>query len=93
MSGERKGPIDPTEVLEGLKAFDVPVLPLDPEHAAKELLAPISNSDPFDELLLTQAQELGMKLLTRDGKLMVHCIACIAPRLPPITAAKQSIPR
>src|SRR3970282_1477196 len=39
------------------------------------------------------AQAITIEWRTRSGKLNVHCRACIAPRLPPITAAKRGMPR
>jgi PIN domain nuclease of toxin-antitoxin system len=44
-------------------------------HAAAELAQPLAHKDPFDELLLVQAQEEGMCLLTRDTKLIGHPFA------------------
>ena len=46
--------------------------PLTARHAATELIHPLERSDRFDELLLVQAQEEGMHLLTRDAKLAAH---------------------
>ena len=48
------------------------MLPLTGRHAAAELALPLGHKDPFDELLLVQAQEEGMRLLTRDAKLVGH---------------------
>ncbi|MBO9624712.1 MAG: PIN domain-containing protein [Sphingomonas sp.] len=39
---------------------------------AAELVPPVAHTDPFDELLLLHAQQLGAKLLTRDGRLRDH---------------------
>jgi PIN domain nuclease of toxin-antitoxin system len=36
------------------------------------LVQTLGHKDPFDELLLVQAQEEGMRLLTRDAKLVGH---------------------
>jgi len=44
------------------------LLPLTVHHAAARLVQPLGHKDPFDELLLVQAQEEGMRLLTRDAK-------------------------
>ena len=41
-------------------------------HAARQLETPISHNDPFDELLLIQAQEEGLKLLTADRQIVGH---------------------
>ena len=44
-------------------------------HAARELETPIPHKDPFDELLLAQAQEEGLKLLTTDRRIIGHPLA------------------
>lgn len=41
-------------------------------HAARALETPLAHKDPFDELLLVQAQEEGLKLLTVDRHLVGH---------------------
>lgn len=74
-SGERKGPIDPALLLRVLRAGGLAILPLDPHHAATPLAAPLAHKDPFDEILLVQAQEEGLLLLTRDGALAHHPLA------------------
>lgn len=73
--GKPKGPIDPVAVLNVIEQLDIPVLPLEPRIAAKQLSVPMEHKDPFDELLLVCAQELEMKLFTRDRKLIAHPIA------------------
>ena len=44
-------------------------------HAARQLETPILHSDPFDEMLLVQAQEEGLKLLTSDCQMAEHPLA------------------
>ena len=75
LSGERKSPYDPVDVVTALKDQDVRFLPVNMSHAARELETPIAHKDPFDELLLVQAQEEGLKLLTRDRLLVGHPLA------------------
>ena len=41
-------------------------------HAARELETPIPHKDPSDELLLVQAQEEGLKLLTTGRQIIGH---------------------
>jgi PIN domain nuclease of toxin-antitoxin system len=74
-SGERKGPADPLELLVAFKRMNIPVLALSAEHSATGLHHQINHQDPFDELLLTVAQEMGCKLLTRDKNLRGHPLA------------------
>ena len=77
VSGERKGPAHPRHVMETLIDGGLPLIPLTGEHAAAELAVPLAHKDPFDELLLVQAQEEGCKLLTRDARLARHPLAVI----------------
>lgn len=72
ISGGRKGPINPAAVVAFAEAIVWELLPLTARHAAAELAQPLGHKDPFDELLLVQAQEEGMRLLTRDAKLAGH---------------------
>jgi PIN domain nuclease of toxin-antitoxin system len=75
ISGERKGPTDPASVVAFAAAINWELLPLTARHAAATLLQPLGHKDPFDELLLVQAQEEGLRLLTRDAKLAGHPFA------------------
>ena len=74
-SGERKSPFDPNEVVVTLEKQKAVFLPLTAGHAARELDTPLSHKDPFDELLLVQAQEEGLKLLTTDRWVIGHPLA------------------
>lgn len=74
-SGDRKGPGDSLEVLAALKRMNISAFALTAEHSAAGLRQPIGHKDPFDELLLTIAQETGHKLMTRDEKLRGHPLA------------------
>lgn len=74
-SGERKSPYAPNDVLAVLQGQDVTFLSVEPRHAARELETPIPHRDPFDQLLLVQAQEEGLRLLTEDRQLAGHPLA------------------
>lgn len=50
-------------------------MPLTARHAAASLSHRLGHKDPFDEMLLIQAQEEGMQLVTRDTKLLTHPLA------------------
>ncbi|MEQ1931087.1 MAG: type II toxin-antitoxin system VapC family toxin [Parvularculaceae bacterium] len=71
-SGERKSEFDPAEVLRALEDENVDFLPITVAHAAARLQTPLGHKDPFDEMLLIQAQEEGLKLLTIDRLLAGH---------------------
>jgi PIN domain nuclease of toxin-antitoxin system len=75
VSGGRKGLIDPLDVVNFASAIGWTFLPLTAHHAAAHLNSPLKHKDPFDELLLVQAQEEVMRLLTRDSKLAGHPFA------------------
>ena len=74
-SGERKSPFDPNEVIVALAKQKAVFLSLTTSHAARELDTPLNHKDPFDELLLIQAQEEGLKLLTTDRWIVGHPLA------------------
>ncbi|MDE0240135.1 MAG: type II toxin-antitoxin system VapC family toxin [bacterium] len=80
-SGERKGRFSPEEVVAALEEQDVTFLPMTMRHAASELEVPLDHKDPFDELLLVQAQEEGLQLLTVDRRLAGHPLAVTAQGL------------
>lgn len=74
-SGERKSRFDPDDVIPLLENQGVTFLPMTIRHAARALETPLGHRDPFDELLLVQAQEEGLKLLTVDRLLVSHPLA------------------
>ena len=71
-SGARKSRFAPEDVIAAFEQQDVTLLPMTMTQAAKRLDVPIAHRDPFDELLLVQAQEEGLKLLTLDRRLVGH---------------------
>ena len=77
-SGERKNPYDPNDVVAVLERQGVTFLTMTTRHAACDLETPIVHKDPFDELLLVQAQTEGLKLLTADRHLIGHPLAITA---------------
>ena len=74
-SGRRKSFFDPNVVINMLEDQNVIFLPMTPSHAARSLEVPVARKDPFDEILLVQAQEEGLKLLTIDRHLIGHPLA------------------
>lgn len=74
-SGRRKSFFDLNVVINMLEDQHVIFLPMTPSHAARSLEIPVTHKDPFDELLLVQAQEEGLKLLTIDRHLIGHPLA------------------
>ena len=74
-SGPRKSPFAPQDVLAVLEDQDVTFLPMTILDAAEALEPPLDHRDPFDELLLAQAQRQDLKLLTTDRRLADHPLA------------------
>ena len=74
-TGARKSPFDPQSVLRALREVDVSFLPLTEVHAAQALEVPLPHKDPFDEILLAQAQVEGLRFLTIDRQLVDHPLA------------------
>ena len=80
-SGERKSRFSPEDVVAALQDQDITFLPMTMRHAASELETTLDHKDPFDELLLVQAQEEGLRLLTVDRRLVEHPLAVEAHEL------------
>ncbi|MET0179910.1 MAG: type II toxin-antitoxin system VapC family toxin [Novosphingobium sp.] len=74
-SGARKCPASPDSVRDALVRLGCDELPLTAADAVAELHTPLAHNDPFDEILLIQAQQRGLRLLTRDGRLAEHPLA------------------
>ena len=75
VSGDRKGSVAPETVMSAMAGMDIALLPLLPAHAITPLAVPLAHNDPFDELLLAQAQVEGLRLMTRDRQLRDHPLA------------------
>ena len=73
--GRRKSPHRPEQVVTMLNRVGIPILHLTPAHAVRQLDMPLRHKDPFDELLLAQAQHEGLRLLTTDRLLVGHPLA------------------
>ncbi len=80
-SGARKSCFSPEDVIDALEDQNVTFLPMTMLHAARGLKVPLDHKDPFDELLLVQAQEEGLRLLTVDRRLVGHPLAVAAHEL------------
>ncbi len=74
-SGERKGSISPEGALRFAQDNHLDLIPLQPDDTTLVLDPPLTHRDPFDEMLLIQAKQLGALLLTRDGRLRGHPLA------------------
>jgi PIN domain nuclease of toxin-antitoxin system len=74
-SGARKGELDPADAIRFCGDNGVTLAALSPTDYAAPLVPPLAHTDPFDEMLLVHAQQLGAKLLTRDDRLLGHALA------------------
>jgi len=71
-AGLRKGPIDPVLALRTMEEAGFPVLHVTPRHATATLIQPLPHRDPFDDMLVVQAQVEGLHMLSRDRQLVGH---------------------
>jgi PIN domain nuclease of toxin-antitoxin system len=72
MRGKPHNALSPTAALALVQVNGLTLAELRGVDIATELTPPLAHPDPFDELLLLHAQQLGVKLLTRDGALRDH---------------------
>ncbi len=63
---------DPAAMRAGLIANGYQELAIDSRHAAAVLALPRLHADPFDRILVTQAQIEGMRLITMDAKVAAY---------------------
>jgi PIN domain nuclease of toxin-antitoxin system len=63
---------DPREVLEAIELAGFRHLPVDGAHAAAVATLPAVHKDPFDRLLVAQAQAEHMQLVTNDSQLTAY---------------------
>lgn len=64
-----KLPVDPDTLLAVSRAANFRLLPVSPEHAAATASLPDIHADPFDRLLMAQARQEKLVLLTADSML------------------------
>ncbi|MCY4226108.1 MAG: type II toxin-antitoxin system prevent-host-death family antitoxin [Gammaproteobacteria bacterium] len=80
-SGHRKSHFSPVDVLKAIKRQNMKILHMSANHAACPLLVTPDHKGPFDELLLVQAQEEGLRLLTVDKMLVRQPLAICVEEL------------
>lgn len=57
----------PTELLEIYRAGGAELLPISPEHVMAVEMLPWHHRDPFDRMLIAQAQTADLTLITKDA--------------------------
>ena len=67
-----KMPIAPSAFLDAARTGGFRLLPVSPEHAVATAELPVFHADPFDRLLLAQAQQENLILLTADTALAAY---------------------
>jgi len=67
----------PDNLLEAIATTRFDLLPITPTHAASVKDLPLHHRDPFDRMLVAQAQAEGMTLVTRDAFLEQYGIAVL----------------
>lgn len=65
----------PDDLLEVLDAGGIGRLPIDVEHAVAAGALPRHHDDPFDRMLVAQAQHEGLTLLTSDTRIARYGVA------------------
>lgn len=66
----RLGKLDaPSDLLQQLQRSGVELLPITPRHADLVGALPLHHRDPFDRLLIAQAESENLALVTADGDL------------------------
>jgi PIN domain nuclease of toxin-antitoxin system len=69
MRSIKKLPFEPADVASSATASQILQLPLETAHCAALARIPVLHRDPFDRLLVSQAQVEGLTLLTTDSNL------------------------
>jgi PIN domain nuclease of toxin-antitoxin system len=68
--------VDPSRLRHGLLLHGYEELPITGEHALAVRALPSVHKDPFDRILLAQAQSEGLTLLTADRELAAYGPPC-----------------
>ena len=78
----RKGEVpfdfDPIHVLAYWQHMNVKFVDLSPQLAVAVLKQALPHKDPFDQILVILAQEIGARILTRDDDILTHPLAIAA---------------
>ena len=73
------GKLDTADNIEGaLSANGFEALPITVAHALAAGALPTHHSDPFDRMLVAQAQLEGLTIVTRDKRIMAYRVAVLA---------------
>lgn len=64
----------PGNLLQRLEANDIEVLPISPEHAFTSRSLPRLHGDPFDRMLVVQAQQEDLTIMTHDKQISAYAV-------------------
>lgn len=67
----------PPDVLETVESVRIRLLPITAAHASAAARLPPHHGDPFDRLLVAQAQIEGLTLVTRDQRIGLYDVAIL----------------
>ncbi len=67
----------PEDLLEVLDTGGIVRLPIDFEHAITAAALPRHHDDPFDRMLVAQAQREGLALMTSDARIARYAVAVL----------------
>ena len=79
-AGRLKLKANPAEVVAELLDDGVSMLSVNVEHALRAAALPPLHHDPFDRLLVAQAQLEGLTLVTADARVLAYDVATIDAR-------------
>jgi PIN domain nuclease of toxin-antitoxin system len=65
------------DVVDSLAPFDIQWLPISPQHARHVATLPFHHRDPFDRLLVAQAQLEGLPIVTLDPRIRMYDVETI----------------
>ena len=79
VAGKLRLPDEPVAYLRGrLAETPAAVLPITPEHALQLALLPLHHRDPFDRILIAQAQVEGLHVMTADRQFRAYPVDLVS---------------
>lgn len=80
VTGRLKLPMGPNRMVAELKADGVTLLSITVDHALRMATLPLHHQDPFDRLLVAQAQVEGLTIVSADPNVLAYNVAAIDAR-------------
>ena len=68
----------PDDLVDHVVQSGLRVLPLAPEHGLRVARLPMYHRDPFDRLLISQAQIENLTIVTADERILRYEVACLS---------------